>query len=162
VPTVLDLAAGMPLETIEAGAVLLEEGTRSGRLYVLVSGAVEVVKGDVQITTVTEPGAFLGEISALLDIPHMATVRALERSTLRVATDPRGFLASNPQITFAVARLLAKRLHFVSGYLADVKRQFEDHQSHLGIVDEVLETLVHHQEPDAEPGSDRHPDPKVD
>jgi CRP/FNR family transcriptional regulator, cyclic AMP receptor protein len=161
-PTVLDLCAGMPLETVEAGAVLLDEGTRSGRLYVLVSGTVEVVKGDVQITTVSEPGAFLGEISALLDIPHMATVRAVERSTVRVATDPRAFLGSHPQIALAVARLLAKRLHFVSSYLVDVKRQFEDHENHLGIVDEVLETLVHHQEPDAEPGSDRHPDPKVD
>jgi predicted TIM-barrel fold metal-dependent hydrolase len=33
---------------------------------------------------------------------------------------------------------------------------------HLGLVDEVLESLVHHQEPPVEPGSDRDPDPTVE
>ena len=33
---------------------------------------------------------------------------------------------------------------------------------HLAIVDEVLEGLVHHQDPESDPGSDRYPDRTVD
>ena len=50
----------------------------------------------------------------------------------------------------------------MNSYLVDLKRQFADHGDHLSMVDEVLETLVHHQEPASAPGSDRCPDPTVE
>ena len=71
-------------------------------------------------------------------------------------------MQSDPSIGLALARLLAKRLHSVTTYLVDLKRQFEDQESHLSMVDEVLETLVHHQDEESTPGSDRHPDPTVE
>jgi CRP/FNR family transcriptional regulator, cyclic AMP receptor protein len=46
----------------------------------------------------------------------------------------------------------------VTTYLVDLKRQFEDHQNHLGMVDDILETLVHEQRTEFTPGSDREPD----
>ena len=49
------------------------------------SGAVAIVKGGTEIATVAEPGAVLGELSALLDQPHSADVRALEPSEFHVA-----------------------------------------------------------------------------
>ena len=160
--TVLEICKALPLRTFTAGETVMAEGVTDGVLYVLVEGAVEIVKGDVQINTVADPGAFFGEVSVLLGLPHMATVKALRQSVFHVAADPAGFLRSNPEIALAVAALLAKRLHFVTTYLTDLKRQFESHEGHLALVDEVLESLVHHQEPQAEPGSDRHPDPTVD
>jgi CRP-like cAMP-binding protein len=160
--TVLEICKALPLRSIAVGETLMAEGATDGVLYVLVEGAVEIVKGDVQINTVTDPGAIFGEVSVLLGIPHMATVKALEPSVVHVASDPVEFLRSNPEIALAVAALLAKRLHFVTTYLIDLKRQFETHEGHLSMVDEVLESLVHHQEPQTEPGSDRHPDPTVD
>ena len=30
-------------------------------------------------------------------------------------------------------------------YLVDLKQQFADHENHLGMVDQILDTLVHHQ-----------------
>jgi CRP-like cAMP-binding protein len=98
-------------------------------------------------------------MSVLLRIPHTATVRALEPSTLYVADDPQGFLHANPETAFELARLLARRLHFVNGYLVDLKRQFEDHGNHLAMVDEVLESLVHHQGREVAGGSTRCPEP---
>jgi len=160
--SVIERCAALPQRQFQAGEVLLEEGKRSGVLYILASGSVEVLKGDVQVATVDTPGAFFGEVSALLDLPHMATVRALTEAKLYVAADPLGFLESNQEIALSLARLLAKRLHSVTTYLVDLKHQFEDHQSHLSMVDEVLEALVHHQGVESEPGSDRHPDPKVE
>lgn len=159
---VADLCAGLPERTFHAGDVILDEGARSGVLYVLAGGAIEVLKGDLQIATVDTPGAFFGEVSVLLDLPHMATVRALSEATLFVVADPLVFLQSRPAIALRLARLLAKRLHSVTTYLVDLKRQFEGHESHLSMVDEVLETLVHHQPAGSTPGSDRHPDPKIE
>jgi CRP-like cAMP-binding protein len=159
VGSVLDRCQSLPVRTFAAGETVLAEGARAGVLYVLESGAVEVVKGDVQITTVADPGAFLGEISVLLDQPHSATVRALAPCTVRVAADPLAFVRANPEIALELSRLLARRLHFVTTYLVDLKRQFEGSGDHLSMVDEVLETLVHHQEPEAVAGSDRCPEP---
>ncbi len=110
----------------------------------------------------SEPGALFGEISVLLGVPHIATVRALRDSRLHVADDPVGFLRSHPDIAFEVARLLSRRLQMVTGYLVDLKHQFADKDDHFAMVDEVLESLVHHQGAEAVPGSDRHPDPTVE
>src|SRR5262245_52388927 len=59
---VISQCAGLPQREFRAGEVILEEGTRSGLLYVLASGRVEVLKGDVQVATVDTPGAFFGEV----------------------------------------------------------------------------------------------------
>jgi CRP-like cAMP-binding protein len=158
---ILRLCAGMPQRTVAAGEVILQEGQRSGVLFILVEGAVEILKGDVQVNTVDEPGAIFGEMSVLLESAHMATVRALEPSRFHVVHDAAGFLHSDPAVALAVSRLLARRLHAVNTYLGDLKRQFEDRDDHFGMVDEVLETLMHHQGEPLAPGSDRDPDPTV-
>ncbi|HWA01364.1 MAG TPA: cyclic nucleotide-binding domain-containing protein [Caulobacterales bacterium] len=155
--SIADLCQDLPVETFEPGAILLAEGKNSGRLYVLAEGAVEVVKGDFQINLVSERGAIFGDMSALLGIPHMATVRAVAPSKAYVVEGGEAFLRSNREITFFLAKMLAQRLHGVTGYLVDLKRQFEDHDDHLGMVDEILETLVHEQQAEFTPGSDRDP-----
>ena len=43
-------------------------------------------------------------------------------------------------------------------YLVDVKAQFADQSGHLGMVDQILDTLVHHQAPEAQTGSIRDPE----
>ncbi|MGH8582880.1 MAG: Crp/Fnr family transcriptional regulator, partial [Gammaproteobacteria bacterium] len=149
---VLDACKILPVRTFEPGEVILRDGERTGLLYILVSGRVEVVKGETGINTVSEPGAFFGEMSVLLDTPHTATVRTLERSVFHVAEDPLGFLHSSPTIAMELSRILARKLHYVTSYLVDLKRQFEDSGDHLAIVGEVIESLVHHQEPRVSPG----------
>jgi CRP-like cAMP-binding protein len=160
--SVLRACEGLPTRTFAAGEAVIQEGSPAGELFVLASGAVEIVKGDVQITTVAEPGSFFGEMSVLLGMPHTATVRTLQPSTFHVTDDALGFLHAHPESAFEIARLLARRLHFVNSYLVDLKRQFEGSGDHLAMVDEVLETLVHHQEPAAAAGSARCPDPTVE
>jgi CRP/FNR family cyclic AMP-dependent transcriptional regulator len=159
----LDHCQGMPQRIYERGEDLLQEG-KPGSLFILAEGAVEILKGDFRINVVDEAGSIFGEVSVLLGIPPMATVRALERSRVFVAEDGLEFLSSRTDLALAVARLLARRLNSLTTYLADLKKQFEDEQSHLGIVDEVLETLVHDQSAaeDVTPGSDREPDPNAD
>jgi len=158
---ILDLCDGLKETNLEAGAVLLAEGTRTGALYILVEGTVEILKGDFQIDIVSEPGAFFGEVSALLDIPHMATVRTLHRSRVYRIEHAVEFLNNYPMIALEVARLLAQRLNGVTNYLVDLKQQFVDQKGHLGMVDEVLETLLHQQREPFKPGSDRDPDKSI-
>ena len=154
---------GLPERICEPGEILLREGV-PGPLFILADGAVEVLKGDFRITIVDEPGAIFGEMSVLLGTLPTATVRVLTRSRLFVAEDGLAFLSSGTDVALEVARLLARRLRSVTSYLVDLKKQFEDQQSHLGMVDQVLETLVHHQDEggDVTPGSDREPDPNAD
>lgn len=154
----IEFCKTLPLRTFGPREVVLEEGRRSGLLFILASGSVEVLKGDVPVSTISEPGAFLGEMSVLLDAPHMATVRTLEPSAFHVAEDPESFLRSSPSIAMELARMLAGKLNLVTSYLADLKHQFADSGDHLEMVDEVLEGLLHHQDRKAEPGSDRCPD----
>jgi CRP-like cAMP-binding protein len=143
--TILDHCKGLPERTVAAGELLMEEGHRTGTLYVLVDGAAEVLKGNTPVATVRERGAFFGEMSALLGTPHTATVRVIEPSRFYVVADANAFLSS-PDMTLAVSRLLAKRLQMVTTYLADLQRQFAERDDHLGMVDEVLESLLNHQD----------------
>ena len=160
---VLDLCADLPRRRLAPGEVLVEEGTPpTGALFVLIDGELEVVKdGGIPITTVSEPGSFFAEISLLLGVPHTATVRAVGPAEVLVAADGKALLQSKPALGLALARLLARRLALTLSYLADLKRQFADEAASLGMVDEVLESLVHLQgdEPDDDPGSDREREP---
>ena len=129
---------------LPAGATVLEEGAQTGLLVVLVAGEVEVTRGQVRIDTVSEPGAVFGEISALLGVGHSASVRTVTPGQFHFLRDPHTHLARHPDFHLHVSVLLARRLNSLVKYLADVKRQYEGHD-HLGMVDEVLASLIHRQ-----------------
>jgi len=155
--------ADLPQKTFEPGEAIVSEGGSDKRLYILIDGTVEVLKEDLHLNLVSQPGAFFGEITVLLGTPHVATVRAVDKARLHVIEDGDAFLAARPELTLGVARLVARRLRQVTTYLADLKEQFEDHQGHLGMVDEVLASLVHDHPEDqtVTPGSDREYEPNI-
>lgn len=155
----LDLSAHLPEVAFRPGDTVVREGGTDGALWVLVSGALAVRKGTAQVNTVTQPGALVGEISALLGLPYGATVVATAPSVLRHAADGRALLESHPDITRLVAVGLAERLNFVTTYLADLKQQYGDAPG-LAMVDAVLAELANRQGPAARPGSVRDPDPE--
>lgn len=158
--TLLAFSNRLPAVSVPAGEVLLPEGGRTGLLFILLEGSVEIVKSEVQVEVVSDPGALFGEISALLDLPHIATVKTLSPARVVRIEDAATFLQANPDLSLEVAKLLAERLVNVVGYLVDLKRQFEGH-GHLGMVDQVLETLVNQQRQPFTPGSRREPDPAI-
>ena len=158
---ILDYCDDIPIERFEAGEVLLEEGKWSGRLFILESGEIEVRRGDTPVAVVEDPGAMFGEMSVLLDLPHTATVRALSPVAVRAPEDAAAFMKRHPEIAFFLARLLAQRLNAATTYLVDLKRQFEGHGDHLGMVGEVLDALVNQPASDFTPGSDREPDSRI-
>ena len=165
VSDILESCAGLEERQVAAGSVLLTEGSRSGRLFVLISGEMHILRGDIEIAHVREPGAVFGEMSVFLDAPHTASVQAATDCRVYVIEDAETYLAARPDMLRHIARLLALRLQLASGYLADIKRQFSDNRDHLGMVDEVLESLLHQPETTLRPGSDsgssRDTDPRL-
>ena len=159
--SILEICDPAKKKEVPAGEVLLSEGSTSGHLYILIEGRIEVLRGSTQVAVVSEPGSVFGEMSVLLNTPHTATVRALSPVTVYAYANAAGFLRSDPQIAFIIARLLAQRLNLATTYLADLKRQYAGQGNHLGMVSDVLASLVHQQEAEFTPGSDRLPDPAM-
>ena len=152
------LSMHLPLVEVGAGEPVLTQGGPGGGVWVLVSGSLQVLKGDVAVNTIARPGAIVGEMSVLLGTDHGATVVATAPSTLRYAEDGRAFLLEDPVITRLIAVGMAERLNFVSAYLADLKEQYGD-VAGLSMVPEVLSHLAERQVTAARPGSARDPDP---
>src|SRR5918995_2483545 len=99
----------LPVSTFQPGEVVLAAGSTTGRLFVLRHGAVEIIRDGIQIARVAEAGTVFGELAALLEKPHTADVRAIERSEFHVG-DADTLLAANPTASLYLAKLLARRL----------------------------------------------------
>jgi CRP/FNR family cyclic AMP-dependent transcriptional regulator len=155
----LELSTHLPEIAIDAGQAVVREGGASGEIWVLVSGSLQVLKGDVAVNVINRPGAVVGDVSVLLGTDHVTTVVATEPTRLRYAADGSSLLLDDPEVTRLLAVGLARRLNFVMTYLADLKHQYGEAPG-LSIVPGVLGQLAHHQKPDAVPGSARDPDPE--
>jgi CRP/FNR family transcriptional regulator, cyclic AMP receptor protein len=114
--------ATLPLESFNAGEIVIAEGTKTGRLLILKSGAVSIVRSGIEIATVSKPGAVFGELSALLDEPHSADVRVLETSEFHVA-DAAALLEQDPAALLYVAVVLARRMDDANRAFFELKTQ---------------------------------------
>ena len=122
---ILELCTALPKHVFDLGETILTEGTQTRSLYVLIEGCVEVFKEGVLINKVDEPGSIFGEVAALLNTPHMATVRAAEESRFYHIEDGNGFIAMHPEMSIHVATVLAQRLRSITVNLAAVKRSLD-------------------------------------
>jgi CRP/FNR family transcriptional regulator, cyclic AMP receptor protein len=158
---VLDYCTGGVQRNVSEGTLILHEGGKTGHLFVLMAGKLEVIKGDIIVAVLTEPGAMLGEMSVLLDQPHTATVRAASDSIIYEFDDAASFLRDQPAVTLLIARLLAQRLHVATTYLADLTHQYAGHGTHLSMVSELLHSMINLPPSQVVPGSDRQSDPRM-
>jgi CRP/FNR family transcriptional regulator, cyclic AMP receptor protein len=117
------ILSALPLTTYRAGETVLGEGLKTGRLLILKSGEVAVLKGSAVLARVDQPGAVFGELAALLDQPHGADVRALQDSQFHVAD--ADLLEKEPVAMRHVARILARRLVAANNGLVELKAQVE-------------------------------------
>jgi len=141
---ILKLISGHAVTNFDVGGIVIQQGTPPGKLLVMLQGEVEVLRDDVRVAKISEPGAVFGEMSVLLGSAHTATIRALNASSFAIIENPREFLESSSAASLHVAKLLAAHLNSLNKYLVDVKQQYEGHD-HIGMVDDVLGTLMHHQ-----------------
>jgi CRP/FNR family transcriptional regulator, cyclic AMP receptor protein len=132
----------LPLATYKIGETVLASGSRTGRLLILKSGAVAIIKETIKIAKVTEPGAVFGEVSALLDQPHNADVYATESSQFHVAD--AALLVQDPIVLLYVAGVLARRLDGANKALIELKGQLQagESRSMIGKTIEKIEGLL--------------------
>ena len=139
---ILDYCDGLAKISFKPGQVMLPENERLGRLYVLVTGQVEVIRERTAVTLVDEPGSIFGEMAVLLDMPHSATVKALSAVTAYEIPDALTFLDKRPEFSLAIATMLARRLYYTTSYLVDLQQQAAGKRQDLDLVDQILATLV--------------------
>jgi CRP/FNR family transcriptional regulator, cyclic AMP receptor protein len=109
---------------LKAGDVLVREGTRDAHLYVIVSGAVGVVKsaggsGETTLLTLAD-GAFVDELGFMDGTAHYASLVALgdtcvfglERHKLE------SLLATHPEIVYRVMRAIIRAVHQIQRQLS--------------------------------------------
>ena len=115
-----ELAAGFSERTVEAGEVLIEQGTHGGILYVIVEGEFGVFVRDREEVPATDPAGTLvanlsrshivGEIGAVSGIPATATVRALSDGRI-LELDEKLFqelMYHSPRLAESVLRSLTR------------------------------------------------------
>jgi CRP-like cAMP-binding protein len=158
---ILDHCSGGVRRQLPADSTFIYEGGRTGHLFVLIEGKVEVIKGDSVVALIGEPGAVFGEMSVLLDQPHSATVRTSAASTLYEFEDAASFLRNQPAVALLIARLLAQRLNVATTYLADLMHQYAGHGTHLAMVGELLQSMINLPPIQVAPGSDQQSDPRI-
>jgi CRP-like cAMP-binding protein len=139
--SILEYCAGAAQLAFDPGAVLLREGRKTDRLYVLIEGALEIVRDGVQVALVNEPGAILGEMSVLLDVPHTATARALTSGRAYELEQARTFLRSRPDTAIFLAELLARRLNDATAAVVDLRHHLPGLADQLNNVRSILEGL---------------------
>jgi CRP/FNR family transcriptional regulator, cyclic AMP receptor protein len=130
--------AELPLARYAAGEAVFQEGTKTGRLMILKSGAVSIMKGEVEFAQVSEPGSVFGELSALLDTPHSADVLTLEDSEFHVA-DAEALL-QDPVALLYVTVVLARRIDAANQGLLQLKTMLESGEP-VGLIDATLDKI---------------------
>lgn len=109
--------------SFETGNTVVLEGDDSQDLYILVSGQLDILKGDKKIYELTEKGSVFGEMSFLLGTRRTATVKA--KNDVKAIRIPKeaisNFLREFPDVAGEIAKLLAARLGQASQVIHGLK-----------------------------------------
>ena len=98
------------------GQNIFLEGDDTQDIYVLVSGQVDILKGNKSIAEITQSGSLFGEMSFFMGAKRTATVRA--RDEVKAICIPKEeittFLREFPTVAQYITKLLAQRLNETS------------------------------------------------
>ena len=100
------------MEKYEDGDVLIREGNTDNDFFELIQGAVIVVKGGKKIAEISQPGSYLGEMSAISGEARSATVFSKGRTTVRRFEGDKLFevIENYPDATKHLFKAMASRL----------------------------------------------------
>jgi CRP-like cAMP-binding protein len=108
--------------TKQPGEILVEYGAEPKAMYILVQGFLDVVVNDKTVTTISEPGTYIGELSYILNHTYSATVVAKETTeAIQIKSEYIDyFIKSLPAVVFELAEQMALR---VATLRKDVSKQ---------------------------------------
>jgi PAS domain S-box-containing protein len=113
---------------IRAGQTIFLEGDDSEDMFILISGKVDILKGNIKIAETSEPGSIFGEMSFLLGGKRTASVKAKEDvKALCIPKEDAGLFQERfPLVAAEISRALARRLEETSTIMFGL-REFADH-----------------------------------
>ncbi len=132
----------LPLQQLTHGTLLTEEGSHSGRLFILEKGRLTVLRDGVILAKIDEPGAVIGEMAALLGTPHSATVRADGLVSVRVLDDAAERLGENPELALHIATIACARLDATSALLVELRRNLSGRDKEQALLSRILTALT--------------------
>ncbi|MBU4565428.1 MAG: cyclic nucleotide-binding domain-containing protein [Desulfarculus sp.] len=100
----------------EPGEMIINEGERDGRLFVLLEGEVEIIKGLGQpgerLLRRLGPGAYFGEMAVLGDALRTASVRAVGQARMLSLRDfnLRQAMERHPYIAIELLQVMSHRM----------------------------------------------------
>ncbi|MBU4277499.1 MAG: cyclic nucleotide-binding domain-containing protein [Proteobacteria bacterium] len=100
----------------EPGEMVINEGERDGRLFVLLEGEVEIIKGVGQpgerLLRRLGPGAYFGEMAVLGDALRTASVRAVGPARMLSLRDfnLRQAMERHPYIAIELLQVMSRRM----------------------------------------------------
>ena len=109
--------------SFDVGQIIFTEGDESEDLFILLSGELEILKGNKKISEINKPGELFGEMSVLLGGKRTATVKVVKDvDALKIVKkDITEFLDSSPEIARDITFMLARRLDETSQILYGLK-----------------------------------------
>jgi CRP-like cAMP-binding protein len=111
--------------SVAPGDFLFREGDKADGFYIVRSGELQRMSGDIIYETITA-GDIVGEMAVVDETTRSASVLARTRSEL-VAVDPPGFLAlvkNEPAFALTIMRVMSRRLR-------KMNRRYETAQTKL-------------------------------
>lgn len=100
---------------LAAGTTLFEQGSFAQQLYVVIDGAVAIVRNGCEIAVI-ESGGVVGEMAILAHRPHYAS--AIAKSPCQVvAISPQRFrflVEQTPNFALDMMEMMAERLHLMN------------------------------------------------
>lgn len=103
-------------KTFHKDDLLIQEGKSGMGFFIITKGKVEVIKGletaSPVIIAILGQGEIIGEMSVIDELPHSATVRALEETECLMIEqwDFKAQIQAYPEIALQLLPVLARRL----------------------------------------------------
>ena len=108
---------------VARGQIILKQGEVGHGLYILKSGALEVLKDDILLSLIIHPGTFFGEMADFLGKPRSCSVKAKKASKILCVQndDMKEMVRANPDIGIKIIKTLAGRLERTTQKLVDTE-----------------------------------------
>ena len=129
-----DVLNSSSLLQCEPGDCIIEEGTIDSRIYVLLSGELEVCVGGKKVAAITRIGEVFGELALVNQDKRLASVIAPKKAVC-LAVDQKFLQDIHPReqdpafhaaLYEFVARLVVRKLEATSKRLAEVEKELRE------------------------------------
>ncbi|MDH5446070.1 MAG: cyclic nucleotide-binding domain-containing protein [Gammaproteobacteria bacterium] len=117
-----------------SGKVIIHEGNMDKTVYILLQGAVEVLKNDDQtgkpkvVASFNEGGVILGEMSIFLNEPRSTSVRVTEDALLLEFTGENFIKAviTIPELSLRILKNLSSKLKTANVQVVELRNAYEE------------------------------------